>query len=147
MKKQIIWIFAIAISGSMVSCSDDTTDFTTTEVSETVTSGTWKITYFFDTDKEETDHFNGYSFTFNEDGSVEATNGSTTVTGTWSVVNDDDDDDSPSGTEFNLFFSTPENFEDLNDDWDILERTDTRIKLEDESGGNGGTDELVFEKI
>ena len=35
---------------------------------------------------------------------------------------------------------------DLSDDWDIVERTDTKIRLQDVSGGNGGTDYLTFEK-
>lgn len=34
----------------------------------------------------------------------------------------------------------------LSDDWDVLERTDTKIRLIDVSGGNGGTDYLTFEK-
>jgi hypothetical protein len=37
-------------------------------------------------------------------------------------------------------------FEDLNDDWDIISRSSTKIELIDISGGNGGTDYLTFEK-
>ena len=37
-------------------------------------------------------------------------------------------------------------FEDLNDDWDIISQSSSKIELIDISGGNGGTDYLTFEK-
>lgn len=124
-----------------------------TELNGIAASGTWTIAYYFDTDKEETAHFNGYTFTFNTDGSLVATNGTTTVNGTWSVTDsdssDDSSDDSPSDdsdVDFNIAFVSPADFADLTDDWDIVEYTAVRIELIDISGGNGGTDKLVFEK-
>jgi hypothetical protein len=144
--KKILIISLLTSMVWMAACSSDSTDFTATEVESTVTTGTWKITYFYDTDKEETNHFAGYTFTFGEDGVLTAVNGGSTITGTWSV-GEDSNDDSPSGPEFDIFFATPDDFEDLSDDWDILERTDTKLRLEDVSGGNGGTDQLTFEKI
>ncbi|NAY92976.1 hypothetical protein GTQ34_13715 [Muricauda sp. JGD-17] len=113
--------------------------------------GSWTITYFFDTDKEETSDFNGYTFTFNSDGTLTASNGSNEVTGTWSITDsdsnsNDDSSDDDSGADFNIAFSSPADFEDLSDDWDIVEYSSVRIELIDVSGGNGGTDNLVFEK-
>ncbi|WP_420319776.1 hypothetical protein [Flagellimonas sp.] len=63
------------------------------EITNTATSDTWTITNFVDSGKNETANFNGYGFTFNEDGSLVAENGNTTVTGTWSVTIDDDSSD------------------------------------------------------
>jgi hypothetical protein len=37
-------------------------------------------------------------------------------------------------------------FDELNDDWHIIEETSTKIRLQDVSGGSGGTDLLTFEK-
>jgi hypothetical protein len=45
-----------------------------------------------------------------------------------------------------LSFTAPSDFEDLSDDRHILEQTADKIRLEDVSGGNGGTDYLNFEK-
>ncbi len=123
---------------------------TTVQQSETTAqNGSWKVTYFFDTDHEETNHFTGYTFTFNENGSLVAVNGSTTVTGTWSVTdgNSSDDDGGSSDTDFNIFFASPPDFEDLSDDWDIISVSNSKIELTDVSGGNGGTDFLTFERI
>ena len=52
-------------------------------------------------------------------------------------------------TDFNLFFSVPDSsdFEDLNDDWDIISVTSSKVELIDISGGNGGTDYLTFERL
>ena len=80
-----------------------------------------------------------------------ASNGSNTVTGTWSVTDDSnssDDSSSDDDIDFNIFFPVPEtsDFEDLNDDWDVVSTTPTRIRLMDVSGGDGSTDMLTFEK-
>ncbi len=116
--------------------------------------GPWTITYFFDTDKDETSNFSGYQFTFNTDGTLTAVKGNTTVSGTWSVRDDssnsssDDDGNSTDDDDFNIFFSVPadSDFEDLIDDWDIISVTNNKIELIDISGGNGGTDYLTFQK-
>ncbi len=110
----------------------------------TASAGTWRITYFYDTDKEETAGFTGYNFTFGS--SLTATNGTNTYTGTWSVSDTNSSDDSLEDLHFNILFSSPAAFANLSDEWNIQERTDTKIKLIDVSGGNGGTDYLTFEK-
>ncbi|MDC7996037.1 hypothetical protein [Altibacter sp. HG106] len=115
-------------------------------------TGTWQVTLFIDSDEDETSDFNGYVFTFDADGSVVADNGTTSISGTWSITDSSsssDDDGSSSDDDFNLFFSVPDtsDFEDLNDDWDIVSVSGDKIELLDISGGNGGTDRLIFEKL
>ena len=118
-----------------------------TPVINAATQGTWRVTSYIDSGTDETNHFTGYNFTFGNGGVLTATNGSNTVTGTWSVLNDDSNDDSPSNDlDFNIGFTAPANFADLTDDWDIVTYSDTTISLIDISGGNGGTDTLVFTK-
>lgn len=148
-------IFFVCIYATLaISChkNDDTStpqNTTVSEVRNIAQSGNWRITYFYDSDHEETDHFTGFSFTFNQDGSLVAVKGSTTVTGTWSVTgsNSNDDDGNSNDVDFNIFFASPPDFEDLSDDWDIVSISNSKIELKDVSGGNGGTDLLTFEKI
>jgi len=149
---KIILAFFI-YTGLAMSCDkdDDNTqqlETTVQQTQNTAQSGSWKIT-FFDSDQNETNHFNGFTFTFNENGSLVGVNGSTTITGTWSVTdsNSSDDDGGSSDVDFNIFFASPPDFEDLSDDWDIISVTNSKIELTDVSGGNGGTDFLTFEKI
>jgi hypothetical protein len=142
-----------------ISCSSDNSDDVNAtnsmadiqEISDLVSNGTWIITNFVDSGSDETANFTGYGFSFNSDGNLVADNGSNTVNGTWSVTDDsgsDDSsiDDSSDDIDFNIFFASPSNFNELSEDWDIVSRTDSRIELIHVSGGNGGTDNLTFEK-
>jgi hypothetical protein len=156
-------IVTLTIAISLIACSKEESN-TSVDVNDNGTSadrvtlvaqsGTWRITYFWDTDEDETSNFTGYDFTFNTDGTLIAVKGNTTVNGTWSVVDDsgnsssDDDGNSTDDDDFNILFSVPttSDFDDLNDDWDIISVTANKIELIDVSGGNGGTDFLTFEK-
>ena len=129
--------------------SDDNSSSTTdpTPVINTVSQGTWRITSYVDSGNNETSDFTGYNFTFGPSTVLTATNGTNTYTGSWSVTSDDSNDDNPSSDlDFNITFVNPANFADLSDDWDIVSYTATTISLIDVSGGNGGTDTLVFTK-
>lgn len=142
-------IFMLNVA-SMCSDDDSSSSADPTPVINTVTSGTWRITFYEDDGVDETYHFTGYNFTFGASNVLTATNGTNTYTGSWSVTSDDSsDDDSPSSNDldFNIFFSSPANFNDeLSDDWDILSRTETKIELVDVSGGDGSIDYLTIEK-
>ncbi|OIQ28198.1 MAG: hypothetical protein BM564_10605 [Bacteroidetes bacterium MedPE-SWsnd-G2] len=122
-------------------------------ISSEVMQSNWVVTYFWDSDHEETNHFNGYTFNFNSNGSLVAQSGNNTYQGTWSVTNDsnsnsnDDSSDDSNDIDFNIFFGSPSDFQELSDDWDIISHSATKIELRDVSGGNGGTDFLTFEKI
>lgn len=117
----------------------------TGEIVDIAQSGTWRVSNFVDSGNDETNDFNGYNFTFDQNNVLTATNGSDTQTGTWSVTNSSS---SSSGTDFNIFFPVPDTnpFEDLNDDWDIVTINNNTISLIDVSGGDGSTDTLVFQK-
>jgi hypothetical protein len=140
-----------------ISCSSDSSEDSVQDpavavqaVTELAVSGSWVVASYIDSGQDETNDYAGYTFTFNQDGSLVADNGNTTVTGSWSVTSDDssddDDYDSSDDIDFNIFFSAPPAFEELSDDWDIESRTSARIQLIDISGGDGSTDILVFEK-
>ncbi len=154
--KSIAFLFVgllfVGCSDDDDSSSDDDNSQIVNTVMNSVQSGDWVITEFVDSGQDETNHFNDYVFTFSSGGDLTATGNSDTVTGTWSVTYDDSsDDDSPDDDDdidFNILFNVSEasDFEDLNDDWDIVSYSTTKIELIDISGGNGGTDYLTFEK-
>jgi hypothetical protein len=118
-----------------------------TPVINTATQGTWRITSYVDSGTNETNHFVGYNFTFGASNVLTATNGTNTYTGTWSVVVDNSNEDNPSSDlDFNIAFALPPDFVEITDDWDVVSYTATTISLIDVTGGNGGTDTLVFIK-
>ena len=148
-------LFIVALTFMACSSDDNNNDTnnnnTNTEIQQTsdlMTSSDWIITNFNDSGQDETNNFNGYSFTFNSDGTLIATNGSNMVSGTWSIVDDSSNDDSNDNDDidFNIFFASPDEFTDLSEDWNIVSKTNTVIVLTHVSGGNGGIDHLTFEK-
>ena len=141
MKKLLIFTLISCLAFSACKKDDNSsTDISTLTVTNTVTSGNWRITYYWDTNHDETINYAGYVFTFGNSAVLTAVKGATTITGTWSAILDD------SKTKLVLNFNTPASFVEISDDWHVTERTDTRIKLQDISGGSGGKDYLTFEK-
>ena len=162
MKKNLLKPVMLLFMGlAIIACSseddpapdDNNNNNSTSSVDQTIavaSSGNWIITNFVDSGTNETNDFNGYTFSFNTGGALVATNGTETVTGTWSVTdsNSGSDDTNIEDDDFNIFFPVPDGnkFEDLNDDWDFISVSGTKIELIDISGGNGGTDYLTFQK-
>jgi hypothetical protein len=141
--KKIFALATVFIALGLTSCKKDepsTSNITTSNVTTTVSAGTWRVTYYWDTNRDETANFNGFNFTFGTSNLVSASNSLLTINGTWSIANDD------SKIKLILAFTTNANFIEISDDWHVIERTDTKIRLQDVSGGNGGTDYLTFEK-
>lgn len=145
MKKFMYSVAACALLFEGTSCSsddDNNSSGTPTQITNTITSGTWRITNFMEDDVDETSNFTGYNFTFTDANTVTATNGTNTYNGIWSV----DDDDSSDDIDFDLVFTTPDDFTELSEDWDILSRTSSKLRLKHVSGGDGSVDYLTFEK-
>ncbi len=103
-----------------------------------LTTGTWRITYFFD-DGDETSNYLGYNFTFNTNGTSNAIKTAINTNGTWSNFID-------SGQLKLLLAFDGLTLDEIEEDWQVTEFTATTIKLKHVSGGNGGTDLLTFTK-
>lgn len=156
MKKRFYFGLLTLMSFSMAlsSCSnnDDENPIDNTQqiaqIEANIESGTWRVTSLIDLGLDKTSDFTGYNFTFESNGTLTASNGTTTLSGTWSVANDSSDDDGSNDIEFNIFFpvSDSNDFEELNEDWDIVSTSATKIELSDISDDNVNTDRLTFEK-
>jgi hypothetical protein len=140
--KNIALILCAAILLFLCACKKDNSSSTisTTNVTATAGSGTWRITYYFDTGHEETANFSGYTFTFAGSSLLTATRTDSVITGTWNSGNDD------SKVKLILSFANPASFSKISEDWHVIELTSTKIRLEHVTGGNSGTDYLTFEK-
>ncbi len=143
----LVALFMLNVASMCSSDDDNSPAEDPTPIINTASQGTWRITLYEDSGTNETSHFTGYNFTFGSGSALTTTNSTNTYTGTWSVTNSNTSDNSPeSDLDFNIAFSSPADFADLTDDWDIVSYTSTKIQLIDVSGGNGGTDYLTFEK-
>lgn len=127
------WLSAILLSACILSCSKDDKNTTPTVDREAPTTGTWRVTQFTEHGNNETSDFNGYTFTFDSNGSVTASLNSTNRHGTWSINN--------SATEFTLDFGAKSDANkplgELTDDWEIISITNTAIKLKEDNDASG----------
>jgi len=139
--KSIILTAAIlAIVLNSCDKSNDPADPGDSTASTLIQLGTWKVTLFNDSGNDETSNFLGYNFTFTSNGTVTAVKNATTVNGVWDTGVDNNQN------KFVLNFGTTNPFDELNEDWGILELAPDKIRFQHVSGGNGGTDLLTFEK-
>ncbi|GAB4515055.1 MAG: hypothetical protein Tsb004_23650 [Allomuricauda sp.] len=151
-------LLAVLALNLVVSCSEDddsngSVNFSSADaiaLTDSVNNGTWRVTLFIDDDENETSDYNGAEFTFNSDGTIDVEMGMNTFSGTWSIeLDDDDDDDDLDELEFDISFSNSNNFDDLSDDWYVIEYSNNRIRLseDDDDDDDDDDDLLTFERI
>jgi hypothetical protein len=126
------------IDDSIDDCNSGSGGGSNPSFSSILTSGTWRITYFYD-DGDETSSFTGYNFTFNANWTSIAIKNATSINGTWTTYLDS------GNTKLDLSFDG-DTLDEIEDDWRVTEYSATEIRLKDVSGGNGGTDYLYFTK-
>jgi hypothetical protein len=109
--------------------------------SDVIVSGTWSISYFQEDDDNETALFNGYNFTFASNGNLTVVKNSVAINGTW-----DEFLDSGQRKLQLTFTNGDDDFDELQEDWRIIEFSATVIRLKHTSGGDGSSDYLTFTK-
>lgn len=133
---------------TLTSCNKSKTQ---NNIQDDIQQGTWVVSSYIDNGNDETMDFTSFRFTFNQDGSLQVMDLSSSSTnqfpGQWSITDSNSNDDSIDDLDFNVTFNVGNKLDDLTDDWDIVSQSETEIKLVDVSGGNGGTDYVTFTKI
>ena len=130
-------LFALLTLGACNNSSDD--DSNNPSIPNSDLSGNWKVTYFWDEDEDETYEFNGYTFEFKSDGTfVALLPGGSTQNGTWGERPDD------GVTKLDITIPGAKPLDELNEDWVILEKTNTSLKLRDDD--NTYLEEIHFIK-
>lgn len=142
--KRILILFAIVVFASC-SSNDDSGNVNTNEfepIKTTLPQGEWMVSKLIDGQSDHTTDFESFIFNFSEDGTVAATNDLFTESGTWAY-----DNSSNSAEKLVLLFSETTPFDEINDDWDIVSVSNSKIELSDVSGGNGDVKLLTFTKL
>lgn len=140
MKKLLILPFLLA-SLLIISCSkSNTTDPAANLMAKSamVSSGDWKVILYLDGGKDETTDFSAISFTFSKDGSLTANNGTSTYTGTWSLVKSSSaSDDNPSTDDKNnrmtISISGDKLMDKVSKKWVTEKVTESEIRLIDDN--------------
>lgn len=135
------FMFCLVLSAVSFSCSPDDNTPAGNNVQLTDISGSWQIKQFIDNGQDETYHFSGYTFVFGNSG-ITAVKGGISVSAIF-ILSDSTIPDQ----KMVMYFPDYEPWDELNEDWNILDWNRNTLTLRHVSGGNGGTDELIFEKV
>lgn len=131
MKKIFLIASAMFAAAFLSSCTDDTlTDLTITEV-EGMSTGNWKVIFQSDNGNDDSHDLLGYALEFLADGTLTASKGAESFTGTWIVKSSDDDPDYDK--EFDFLISGNKAMDELDGSWLIGTLTDNRMELLDDS--------------
>jgi len=103
MKKSVLFL-ALFLMVSIGGCNRDE------DLKDTITKGTWRVSYFISGGDEGTSLFNGYVFAFQPDGKVTVTRlGAPPALGNWNEFNYD--------TRLDLDFGDPGPLQKLDESW------------------------------
>lgn len=105
------------------------------DFTETITKGSWEISYFFD-DSEKSSTYSGYSFVFKSDKTVVATKGGISETGQWESKTQ------YGATELKIDFNS-DILSKLDNNWKLFEFNNSNIRLRDVSNS---TNYLYFRR-
>ena len=114
---------------------------TPSSVKSKISDNSWKVSYYWDKDKDETYKFQGMAFLFESDQTIDVTFSGGSESGNWLY-----DTSSSSHDHFIITLPDKDPFDELNDDWEVIRITDSIIELKDISG-SGGTEYLTFVRI
>ncbi|MDP1803134.1 MAG: hypothetical protein Q8L81_17365 [Bacteroidota bacterium] len=145
--KLIIPIAALALLFTFTLCKKDNSTSptvvasTNSSINHNITQGAWKVTEYTEDNTNKTDHYFGYEFRFNNNGTVDAFSLANTISGNWNTKTD-------SGyLKLDLEFSNSTFFKELNEDWQVITQDANKIKLLDVSGNDGKASYLTFERL
>jgi hypothetical protein len=130
--KTFNWFFCLLfLSAALVACEQDENVTPTSDTMDSVSEfllndNGLRITRLTDDEDDETYYFDAYLFVFRTDGTVRASNSSTTVDGTYSVFRDD------GRIELQMDFPDIQNFDELDDDWYFISINQNTIRFDDD---------------
>jgi hypothetical protein len=116
---------------SLAACTKSNDDNVNPDNKVEQVSGNWTVSYFFDSGKDETSDFSGYSFDFNSNGVLTASGNGNTFTGAWWIGSNSSDDDN-SSNKLNISITGNYAMDELQDDWLIESLTSNEIRLRDD---------------
>lgn len=81
--KKLLWLLIPVFGIVLTSCSAEEDIANPNTVTDIVTTGKWKVNTYIESNQDHTTDFAGYSLSFDRNGTVTATIGGTTYTGSW----------------------------------------------------------------
>ena len=148
------WMFVLLALPILFSCEDDDDgDVTPPEVPEGVAImeddllGEWRVTRLIDDNENETDDLAPFTLDFQQDGVLVISAGDDSITAGWTLNSDRtvlelsiDDADAAS-------IDPEDELDELDDDWLIVNQTDTSLEMIENDDDDNDRDELTLTRI
>lgn len=138
--KTLVLIPLLLVSLLVVSCSKSETTDPAADLSanqKMVSTGDWKVTQYLDSGKDETSDFSLLSVSFNADGSIVVSDGTTTYTGTWTLASasssSDDTGYDDKHHKFTITIAGDKLMQKLSKKWLAVKVTEAEIWLSDDN--------------
>ncbi|MCE3280675.1 MAG: hypothetical protein K0S44_2866 [Bacteroidetes bacterium] len=106
-----------------------------------MTQGKWKVNQYRDNGVDETSNYTGYEFLFKPNGTLVAMKDNNMLSGHWKSEVDKKE------TKLSIDFDSASDLDELSEDWQVLNKTDHSIELEEPATGYSGIDYLNLERI
>lgn len=127
--KKLLWLLIPVFGIVFTSCSAEEDIANPNTVTDVVTTGKWKVNIYIESNQDHTSDFAGYSLSFSRNGTVTATNGVTTYTGSWA------EDRVLRRITFNFANPSPE-LERINNQWGVADVQAALINLSNNDTGS-----------
>ena len=115
------FLLLIIISTSLFSCTQENLNYGST-TKETITKAQWSVAYFY-AGQDQTAQFSNYKINFTGNGTVTASDGASSVNGTWSMVTDVNRNDV-------LRINISETYlQGLNEQWTVKQTSDEMLTM------------------
>lgn len=111
-----------------------------------VTNGSWKISCYWKSERDEMVNFNGFNFSFGANDELTVTDGTNTYKGTWSMLESNSNNEMTSDLKFNTALTHPIHYVKIVDGWENIEESPNYFEVREQSIRNGITDFLTFSK-
>ena len=142
--KNILGVLALLALVSLAACNNsqqNISDLSQSEVTNKV-EGLWKVTRFTDSNDDYTNAFSGWTFDFQDNGTLVANAPSQQYNGTWFSKWDDDNGGS---YELHIQITGTYHLDEMTEDWHFTSLNNSKMELFDDNPLKQN-DILVFEK-
>lgn len=141
--KTLVLIPLFLVTLLVISCSksettDPTADLTANQ--NMVSTGDWKVTQYLDSGKDETSDFSFLNVSFNADGTIVVTDGTSSYSGTWTLSaassSSDDTGYDDKNHKFTISIAGDKLMQKLSKKWLAVKVTETEIWLSDDNAAS-----------
>lgn len=144
LKKVILIVATFGMLIGINACKKVDGESTSEPVGKIMQKDTWRMTGYYDDGVDRLANFTGYAFTFNENGTVSAIKDGEVFNGSWAGTQVFSLADSSQVEGFKFEFENKRPFNNLNKNWEVIEKTTKQVHLRVQDLAKGPYDDVFL---